>query len=360
MKKNRYRVIHWGTGNTGQRALRQQIGHPHIELVGLYVHSADKVGKTAAELCGLNESNGVLASNDLNALLALDADCFVYMATEWGRTPEAVYADICRILAAGKNVVTTTYVPLIYAKALGSQVTDQIEAACRQGNSSFYATGIEPGFTADALVLQLSSLSERIRFVHVHEHMNVDTYAEPVQAEGYGFGITPEADAGRQVAGWLSQYWSGTLHMLADGLGVTLEAIREKREVECTPVDIQLPWITIKAGTIAAIYFEVTGFVNGEPRLCVSHSYVLDDTVGARWSPPMLPGRSQRRNTALRIEGDPDIRVELSIGSHDAALPGVIATAARVVNAIPAVCDAPAGIRTFFDLPPITGCATLR
>jgi hypothetical protein len=87
---------------------------------------------------------------------------------------------------------------------------------------------------------------------------------------------------------------------------------------------------------------------------------VVDDSVGARWSPPMLPGREQRRKTVLKIDGDPDIQMELSIGSHDSALPGVIATAARVVNAIPAVCDAPTGIRTYFDLPPIAGRSALR
>lgn len=65
-------------------------------------------------------------------------------------------------------------------------------------------------------------------------------------------------------------------------------------------------------------------------------------------------------NSQLVIEGDQDIQRELSLGSRDEGLPGVIGTASRVVNAILAVCEAAPGIRTYFDLPPITGRFAVR
>src|SRR5439155_2942851 len=110
-----YRVIQWSTGNVGRLALRGIIHHPDLELVGLWVHGADKVGRDAGELCGLPPC-GVKATNDAAALLALDADCVSYTATGDLRPAEAI-DDMCRILEAGKNVVSTSVVSLIYPPA---------------------------------------------------------------------------------------------------------------------------------------------------------------------------------------------------------------------------------------------------
>src|SRR5262249_61324366 len=97
-----YRVIQWSTGNVGRHALRAIIRHPALRLVGLWVHGREKVGRDAGELCGLPPV-GVKATNDAEALLALDADCVSYTATGDLRPAEAV-DDMCRILAAGKTV----------------------------------------------------------------------------------------------------------------------------------------------------------------------------------------------------------------------------------------------------------------
>ena len=48
-----YRVVQWATGNIGTRSLRTAIEHPQLDLVGVYVHSPDKAGRDAGELCGL-------------------------------------------------------------------------------------------------------------------------------------------------------------------------------------------------------------------------------------------------------------------------------------------------------------------
>jgi 4-hydroxy-tetrahydrodipicolinate reductase len=98
-----YRVIQWSTGNVGIHALRLIARHPDLELVGLWVHSPEKVGVDAGTLAGI-EPTGVLATNDVDALLALDADCVCYTATADLRPAEAL-ADMERIAASGKNLV---------------------------------------------------------------------------------------------------------------------------------------------------------------------------------------------------------------------------------------------------------------
>ena len=48
----KYRVVQWGAGNIGTRAMRAVIEHPDMTLVGLK-EIGEKVGKDAGELCGL-------------------------------------------------------------------------------------------------------------------------------------------------------------------------------------------------------------------------------------------------------------------------------------------------------------------
>jgi hypothetical protein len=83
MAARRYRVIQWATGNTGQRALREVIRHPTLDLVGVRVYSDEKDGVDAGELCG-EDTTGINATTDRDAVLAIDADCCVYMARATG------------------------------------------------------------------------------------------------------------------------------------------------------------------------------------------------------------------------------------------------------------------------------------
>ena len=107
-----YKVIQWATGHVGIHALRGIAQHPDLELVGLWVSSEAKAGKDAGELCGIGKT-GVVATRDAEALLAMPADCVSYMGATDYRPAEAI-DDMCRILASGKNLVTTSFVPLIY------------------------------------------------------------------------------------------------------------------------------------------------------------------------------------------------------------------------------------------------------
>jgi len=131
----RYRVIQWSTGNVGRFALRAILGHPELELVGLWVSGA-KAGKDAGELCGARHC-GVRATRDADALLALDADCVCYTATADLRPFEAI-EDVCRILASGKNVVSSSIVPLVHPQSFFAETREKLEAACREGRSSFW------------------------------------------------------------------------------------------------------------------------------------------------------------------------------------------------------------------------------
>ena len=182
-----YRVIQWATGTVGIHAVPAIVAHPDLELAGLWVQSDSKAGQDAGELCG-GPPAGVLATQDIDALLDLDADAICYTANSDVR-PDGVIDDLCRMLASGKNVVNTSYVPLLFPKAAGDGVYDRIDAACLAGGTSFYTSGIDPGFGNAGLAIHTLALCTEVRRVRMMEIVNYDTWNNPfTMFEIMGFG----------------------------------------------------------------------------------------------------------------------------------------------------------------------------
>lgn len=347
-----YRVIQWSTGNVGRYALRGIIGHPDMELAGLWVSSDAKAGRDAAELCGLDEPTGVLATNDSHALLDMDADAVCYTATGDLRPVEALQ-DMSAILATGKNVVSSSLVPLVHPAGALPDFTAALEEACAKGKSSFFTSGIDPGFANDVLPLLLTGVSERIDTVRVQEVLNYATYDQPeVLFETMGFGKPMDHTPILLVPSVLSLAWGGTVRLLADGLGLKLDAIKETYEKRAAEETFTTKPGTVEKGTMAGLRFEVQGVVNGKPRVIVEHVTRMHNDVAPDWPAP--PGKGGYR---VIIEGSPNMTCEFTLEGDggDENSGGLIVTAMRLVNAIPAVVAAKPGLLSVLDLPPITG-----
>jgi 4-hydroxy-tetrahydrodipicolinate reductase len=350
-----YRVIQWSTGNVGHHALRLIAKHPDLELVGLWVHGADKAGRDAGELGGF-EPCGVQATNDADALLALDADCVCYTATADLRPAEAI-ADIARILRAGKNVVSSSVVPLIYPPHVAPELRAPLEDACTTGGVSCFTSGIDPGWANDLLPFVLTGTCEYIQSVRMMEVVNYATYAQPqVLFDTMGFGKELDATPLLLIPGVLSFAWGGVVKVIAAGLGVEIEELREVHERQPAPERIDLGFGVVEAGTTAALRFEVQGIVGGEPRIVLEHVTRLDDDLCPEWPQPVGAGGYR-----VIVTGTPsyqcDVQMTARPGQGD---PGVIGTAGRIVNAIPDVCAAAPGLLSALDLPLVTGKGLMR
>ena len=101
------RVVQWGTGNTGMVAPRAILASPNLELVGVWAHNPTFIGRDAADLVGLEAPTGVAVTGDPDAVIDSAPQCVCYMASDRGRHDEVI-DDLCRLLAAGINVVATT------------------------------------------------------------------------------------------------------------------------------------------------------------------------------------------------------------------------------------------------------------
>jgi 2,4-diaminopentanoate dehydrogenase len=347
-----HRVVQWGTGNVGRLALRAIIEHPHLELAGVVVHTPDKVGRDAAELCALDAPTGVAATEDVESLIAAQPDAVSYMATGDLRPGEAV-RDICGVLRAGVNVVSTAVVPLVYPPAADRRQVEMLEHACAEGSASCFTSGIDPGFANDLLPLTLSGMCSRIESVRIQENLNYDTYDQADVIFGmFGFG-KPLDDVPLILSpGVLRLTWGPTVQLLADALDVELDDIKEVHERVPATETFSIPTGTIEKGMTGALRFEVQGIVAGRPAIVIEHVTRLRDDLAPEWPAPPEGGGYR-----IEIDGDPSWHMELGMvgadGDHNTG--GLLATAMRLLNAIPAVCAAAPGLLTPTDLPLIAG-----
>jgi len=339
-----YRVIQWATGTVGIHAVPAIAAHPDLELAGLWVHSESKAGRDAGEICG-GAPVGVTATQDADALLAMPADCVCYTANSDLR-PGEVIDDLCRILESGKNVVNTSYVPLLFPKAAGPGVYERLQAACLAGGTSIYTSGIDPGYGNVGVAIGALAMCKDVQVVRMMEIVNYDTWNNPfTMFEIMGFGKPDESHSLLLAPGSTALAWGPVIELVAAALDVELEEITEWHEVIYADEGFEIASGPISPGTLSGMHFEIRGIVGGRPRIIVEHVTRLRDTDAPEWP----HGQGYR----VVIDGEPCVKVELEVSSHfgDHNHAGCLATAMHVINAIPAVCEAGPGVLTYLDLP---------
>ncbi len=348
------RVAQIGTGNVGMHALRALITNPKFELTAVWVSSEAKAGKDAAELAGLPHAIGVAASSDLDAVLATGPQCAVYTAMADNRLLEAL-DDYRRILTAGVNVVGSGPVFLQYPwQVIPPDLIDPLDDAAQQGNSSLFVNGIDPGFANDLLPLALAGTCQSIEQLRCLEIVDYATYdSATVMFDVMGFGKPLDDIPMLLQPGVLSMAWGSVVRQLAAGLGISLDDVTETYTRTTAPEDFDIASGHIRQGTAAGLRFEVSGMVGGRPAVVLEHVTRLRADLCPEWPQPAQPGGSYR----VEITGEPSYAVDICLssrhGDHNHA--GLVATAMRIVNAVPAVVAAPPGIRTTLDLPLVTG-----
>jgi 2,4-diaminopentanoate dehydrogenase len=343
-----------GTGNVGKHALTQLINDPRFELTGVWVSSEAKAGKDAGELAGLDVSTGVKATTDLDAVLATKPECAVYTALADNRLVEAL-EDYRRILAAGINLVGSSAVFLQYPwQTLPKEMVAPIEDAAAAGKASLFINGIDPGFANDLLPMALAGTCQRVEQLRCMEIINYDTYdSATVMFDVMGFGRPLDDIPMLLQPGVLSLAWGSVVRQLAAGLAIELDEVTETYVREPAPEAFDIASGHIEKGTAAALRFEVRGMKDGKAAVVLEHVTRLRDDLRPDWPQPAQEGGSYR----IELTGEPTYALDLCLsspnGDHNHA--GLVATAARVVNAIPDVVAAAPGIRTTLDLPLVTG-----
>jgi 2,4-diaminopentanoate dehydrogenase len=334
-----YRVIQWMTGDVGQVGVRHFADSPVFDLVGVLVHSKDKVGKDAGEIAGIAPI-GVVATDDVESIVAMDADFVFY-------TPIIMDTEtVCRLLRSGKNVVTTS--GFFYPTADFAADGEKIREACKDGGTSFHAGGIHPGYAGDILPLTLARVMSRIDQIRVYEVVNILNDAPLDHIDWMGFGKDKDKFLSEPtILGLGLPFFAQSMYMIADGLGVRIDQVTAADvKAAVATEDIPHPLGSIPRGTVAAQHHEWTAWVDGDPLIVFHAIYLTADTIEPAWD----WGKTRYR---IVIDGDPPSELTLEgVDQQDGAMahPGYNWTAMGAINAIPDVCDAAPGWLTHLDL----------
>lgn len=338
------RVVQWATGNIGTRALRGVIEHPAMDLAGVWVHSADKVGTDAGTICGLAPI-GVLATDDLDTIVDLGADCVLYM-------PQALSADeVCRLLASGSNVVTTRG-EFHHPPSMDPALRQRVEDACAEGGTSIHSTGSSPGFITEALPLVLTSIQRRLDGVTIEEFADLSQRPSPeLLFDIMGFGKSRQS-ASPEMAQARNDHLQGSfgpsLQLLSEAIGLPLDQIDASSEMAMATHPVEIAAGTIDADTVAAQRVTVSGMRNGQILLRFRATWYCTRDFDQDWQ--LLP-----TGWRVTVDGDAPLKVDLPfpITLDQMADTAPSYTANRAVNAVPVVCAAEPGIRTTVDLPQV-------
>ena len=340
------RVVQWTTGNVGREAVATILSDPRLELVGVFAHDPAKVGRDAADLCGLDKPTGVTATADVDALLALRPDCVVFTALTLD------VDQVAQILRAGINVVTTS--EFLTGTHAGPEATATLQEAALAGGSTLFGSGVNPGFLQPFAGL-CAGLSREVRSISVTESADVTMFAADPNFASVGWGRRPGDPGHVEALQASTTLFSDSLDVLSALVGLTLDERRCTVELAHATEDLDIPGMVIPKGHVAGLDLRWEGLVGGTVRLTIRQRWVIGDRTEPSW--PVEFGY------VIEVEGDPNVRVKFdmwpdgdlaTMGKDDFRALGMRITAVPTVNAIPTVCAAPPGIQTYATLPMIT------
>jgi hypothetical protein len=338
----KYRVIQWATGGMGRNCLRAVIDHPAMELVGVLVYGRDKVGKDAGDIAR-RAPTGVIATDDVEAILALEADVVIHaarLAPPYGSHD----ADLLRLLAARKNVISIN--GYSHPRHWGGARLAALEAACRQGGSSLLGAGLNPGFAGEQLALVATGVCTAIDHLEVVECVDCTPVRNPDYVfKTLGFGADPAAvdlaDPGWGPAAALNGMYEEVLAAMAMQLGMRLDRVEAAHRAWPASRDLQVAAGVIARGRLAHFNWRWHGVVDGLRRLTMSIHWYMESTHLDAPEPPLW---------RIEIQGQPGVKISVDLGKRAGDLSPTsaeqIAVAGSVINAIPLVCAAPPGVMT--------------
>ncbi len=359
-----YKVIMWGTGQIGITVLEEVIDNPDLELVGLPVYSDWKVGKDAGEivdfykemlsgiLAAMNggepdeivprEKTGVIATQSVEEILALDADVVLYLPLNPAGKLDEINETIQRMLRAGKNVITT--VAHTYPQAHGEAYLKSFEEACIEGNATLFGTGINPGVITERIATTLTSMCTDVTRMHITEVYDCSAAPSPdFVFELMGAG-RPAAYFEKEPDGAARTFeliFPEVIGFVGHAMNIKFDEIIPEHEFGVTEKDLQIAAGTVSAGGVANFRRRWHGLKGGEPFITIEMVWLTD---------PEMEGWGAPDGYTIKIEGKPGVHatVELSDpdrGRHPGAWFAIqYATAGPVIRAIPDVVKAPAGI----------------
>jgi len=325
------RVVQYGLGPIGCRSVQYLTERGHFDLVGAIDSDRQKLGVDVGDLAELPGQLGLRVTDDAtNLLREVEAEVVVLTTTS---SLEQIRPQVLEIVSCGKNVVSTCE-ELMYPWLTSPSLAKEIDFAAREQGVSVLSTGVNPGFLMDFLPLVMTGVCRDVEKVTVERIQDAQFRRLPFQKK-IGAGLTEREFEERVRAGNLRHVGlTESMHLLASGLGWRLDKTEDIIEPVIASREVATANLTIEPGMALGVSQIGKGYVGSEEVITL----IFRATIG----------EPEPRDRVL-IQGTPSIDMAIEEGVN-----GDTATCAIIVNAIPVVIQAPAGLRTMADINPIS------
>ena len=317
-----YRVVQWSVGGRGPPgAAGPPAAARTSTVVGVFTHTADRgSGRDAGDLRRARcRDRRAVDRLDAGALLELGPDCVVFTSVGETRPRQAV-AELVQILGSGADVVSSSMMNLIYPPAARPQRGRGPSRACAQGGSTLFTSGLDPGFSGDALPLAALQICERVDTIRVQELSDYGAHPDSAWAVAVRVratrGCTGPASRARSADPVLGRHGRDAV---ADSSTSSSTASRSSASGGTRPTPSTCRSGPSTKDTLAAVRFGVAGIVGGERRLFAEHVTRMRHDMAPHWPRPPAGRTSVHR---VEIEGRPSLTLDLCLGPSGAAQSG--------------------------------------
>jgi 4-hydroxy-tetrahydrodipicolinate reductase len=321
------RVFHVGLGPIGAAVARQIAARKGMRIVGAVDIDPLKIGQDVGAVIGVERTLRVKVGVDIGKTIkAANPDIAVLCTSS---SLKGVLPELLEVLKHRVPVVTTTE-EAAYPRKANRLLAKRIDAAAKKAKVAVLGTGVNPGFTMDALPIAFSAVCERVDRIEVWRVQDARIRRLPFQQK-IGAGLTPEEFQRRVEYGRVRHVgFTESIQMIGDAMGWKLDDITDEVSSKIAEAAVSSEWLSVAPGQVSGIIQEGVGYVKGEPKVRLR----LEAYLGAPES-----------YDSVLIEGLPRISSKIDGGVH-----GDIATASMTVNSIPAVLSAAPGLRTMRDI----------
>ena len=328
MTANTIRVIHYGLGPIGLATARLMLSKANFEIVGAVDIAKEMVGRDLGEILGRPEPLGVTVTDNAERLFAkVRADAVIHTT---GSRLSRICGQIEEIIKGGKNIVSSAE-ELFFPSPENAELAARIHQLALAAGVSVLATGVNPGFVMDALPLALTGVCQEVREVHVERVVDAATRRYPLQRK-IGAGMS-EALFREKIAGKAMGHVGlpESLQILGTRLGFAFDEIRESIDPVLAAQPLKTEYFELQPGDVAGISNKMEGLQKGKKIVTLN----LQMYIGA-----------EDPHDAIRIVGSPSLSLRIEGG-----VAGDQATAAILVNSIPAVVAAAPGLLSVTHVP---------
>ena len=327
--KKKIRAIQYGVGSIGASIARLMREKQAIEITAAIDTDPAKTGRDLGEVVGAADAPwGVKIFSDAREVLEQAADVVIHSTSS---SLPKVMDQLLACLEAESCIVSTCE-ELAYPFRTHPELAAKLDAAAKDWGVALVGTGVNPGFVMDKLVVTLAAVAQRIEHARALRIVDASKRRLPLQKK-IGAGMTVEEFRVHVSAGVIKHVGlPESVAMVADSLNLPVNEITESIEPVVAKERIQTEYLAVDSGQAAGVHQIARGISKDGKELVYLE---LQMYVGAK-DPA----------DTISLTGHPSISLVIPGGTH-----GDIATASVVVNSIPVILDAPAGLRTSRDLP---------